>query len=156
MNVKLKAKELIFYLRRCEYSTGYIEDVPSQDIIDKQVIGSDYSYFIVRTKFGEWTKHEYETAYKRFLEFGAPRISVMFRKLGTNEVLSEEALAFQAELVRIKYYYKAYQNKEELKLNVILNLIVDNILSSREVKAEDCKSRFRSSIYTLAKARKFG
>lgn len=137
LNVKLKAKELIFYLRRCEYSTGYIEDVPSQDIIDEQVIGSDYSYFIVRTKFGEWTKHEYETAYKRFLEFGAPRISVMFRKLGTNEVLSEEALAFQAELVRIKYYYKAYQNKEELKLNVILNLIVDNILSSHEVKAED-------------------
>lgn len=135
LNVKLKSAGYFIYLDKCEYEAGFLEDRPTQNIIDEKVLSSSYSYFIVRTKFGEFTKHEFDIALEMFLKTGKPKISVMFKKISGNEELSEEALIFQNRLKELRYYYKEYQNKEEL--NVVLNLAVDDFPLSKEIKAED-------------------
>ncbi len=137
LNVKLKNTGYFIYLDRCEYDNGFFSGGPTQQIIDEKVINSTYSYFIIRTKFGELTEHEFDIALDNFLKFGKPKLCVMFRKCLETESLSEKALLFQNRLKELKYYYKEYQNKEELKLNVVLNLVVDDILSSKEMSVED-------------------
>lgn len=137
LNVKLKNTGYFIYLDRCEYESGFFTGNPTQQIIDEKVLNSTYSYFIVRTKFGEWTEHEFDIALESFLKFGKPKLCVMFRKCLNTESLSEQALLFQNRLKELQYYYKEYQNKEELKLNVVLNLVVDDILSAKEISVED-------------------
>ncbi len=137
LNAKLKTAGYFIYLDKCEYENGFLEDRPTQDIIDEKVRNSSYSYFIVRTKFGEYTQHEFDIALEMFLKTGKPRISVMFRRIPESEKLSEAAQIFQNRLKELRYYYKEYQNNEELKLNVVLNLVVDNFSLSKEIKAED-------------------
>ncbi len=137
LNVKLKNTGYFIYLDRCEYENGFFTGSPTQQIIDEKVLNSTYCYFIVRTKFGEWTEHEFDIALENFLKFGKPKLCVMFRKCLDTESLSEKALLFQNRLKELQYYYKEYQNKEELKLNVVLNLVVDDILSAKEMSVED-------------------
>lgn len=137
LNVKLKNTGYFIYLDKCEYENGFLAERPTQQIIDEIVLNSTYSYFIVRTKLGKWTKHEFNIALENFLKSGKPKLCVMFGKCLENESLSEEALLFQNRLKELRYYYKEYQNKEELKLNVVLNLAVDDILLARELSVED-------------------
>lgn len=137
LNVKLKNTGYFIYLDRCEYEKGFFTGSPTQQIIDEKVLNSTYSYFIIRTKFGEWTEHEFDIALENFLKIGKPKLCVMFRKCMESERLSEKALLFQNRLKELQYYYKEYQNKEELKLNVVLNLVVDDILSAKEMSVED-------------------
>lgn len=137
LNVKLKNTGYFIYLDRCEYENGFFTGSPTQHIIDEKVLNSNYSYFIVRTKFGEWTEHEFDIALDNFLKFGKPKLCVMFRKCLDTDSLSEKALLFQNRLKELQYYYKEYQNKEELKLNVVLNLVVDDILPAKEMSVED-------------------
>lgn len=137
LNVKLKKSEIFLYLNKCEYDNGFMHGLPTQDLVDTQVVDSDYSYFIIKTFFGKWTRHEYELAHKHFKENGTPHICVMFCKIDKTQKLSQEAVDFQMELKSLGYYYKTYQNNEELKLNIVLNLVVDNIISAQQLKAED-------------------
>lgn len=137
LNVKLQNTGNFIYLDRCEYENGFFAGKPTQQIIDRKILNSSYSYFIVKTKFGKWTEHEFDVALENFLEFGTPKLCVMFRKCLEGESLSEEALLFQNRLKQLQYYYKEYENKEELKLNVVLNLVVDDILLDKEISVED-------------------
>lgn len=137
LNVKLKNTGYFIYLDKCEYDDGFLKNTPTQQIIDESILGSTYSYFIVRTRFGEYTKHEFDIAWESFLKTGKPKLSVMFGKCLENESLSEEAVLFQNRLKELRYYYKEYQNKEELKLNVILNLAVDDIILAQKMSVED-------------------
>lgn len=137
LNFKLKNTGNFIYLYKCEYEDGFFNDEPTQKIIDNKILESTYSYFIIKTKFGKMTEHEFNVAQESFFKYGKPKLSVMFGKCSENEQCSPETLSFKSKLEDLKYYYKEYQNKEELKLNIVLNLVVDDILSVSKLKAED-------------------
>jgi hypothetical protein len=135
LNTKLKLIGCVLYLNLCEQLSGQLNQKKSQELLDEAVRNSHYSYFIVRTKLGELTQHEFDIALEQFYQCGKPKLSVMFRR-GCEEI-SEEAALFQERLKQIGYYYKEYQNKEEIKLNVVLNLAVDDILLKQQLSVED-------------------
>lgn len=137
LNFKLKNTGNFIYLYKCEYEDGFFNDEPTQKIIDNKILESSYSYFLIKTKFGKMTEHEFNVAKDSFLKYGKPKLSIMFGKCSENEQCSQETLSFKSKLEDLKYYYKEYQNKEELKLSIVLNLAVDDILSVSTLKAED-------------------
>lgn len=138
LNVKLQNADIVFYLHKCENVSGNMLHSSTQELIDNtMILNSDYSYFIIKTFFHQWTKHEFEIAYDSFVKNGKPLISVMFCKLDDTKQLSQEAIDFQNKLQDMGYYYKQYRNSEELKLNIVLNIIVDDLLSGKELTVED-------------------
>lgn len=137
LNTKLKSTGVFIYLDKCEYEDGFINIEPTQKLIDEKIVNSSYSYFIIKSFFGEMTEHEYNVAKECFIKSGKPKISVLFKKCSENEKCSPEVIGFKSKLEDSKYYYKEYKNKEELKLNIVLNLVVDDVLSFSVLKAED-------------------
>lgn len=137
LNSKLKDTGYFIYLDKCEYENGFVCDKPTQQNIDKKIEHSTYAYFIVKSSLGKMTEHEFNVALNSFLKYGRPKINVMFKQYITNIMLSDEALCFQNKLKELQYYYKEYQNKEELKLNIVLNIAVDDIILSKKLNCGD-------------------
>lgn len=137
LNTKLRNAGYFIYLDKCEYEDGFVHSESSQSRIDNRIRESTYSYFIIKYRFGSLTEHEFDVALSSFCQTGAPKLSVYFQKISEDELRSPEAIAFQEHLAEMKYYYKEYQHTEELKLNIVLNLAVDDIMLTKSLKAED-------------------
>lgn len=134
LNTKLKEIGYVLYLNICEHLSSHINQKKSQQLVDEMMLDCHYAYFVVKSKLGQFTLHEFETALKQFGQCGKPKLSVLFCH---GSILSEEARSFQTRLQEIGYYFKEYRNKEEIKLNMILNLVIDDILLPRYLSVED-------------------
>ena len=120
-------------LFRCDDGTQnpYISKDGTQSEIDKNVLNSDICLFIFGEKLGEFTKGEFDLAYKKFSEneHKSPQIAVYFQK---NVNVEEDIINFQNVLKSdLKYYYTEFDKDSIIKLSILvgLNNVVGNVYS---------------------------
>lgn len=126
-----KSHDFSLKLFRCDDGSQnpYITKDGTQCDIDRNVIDSDICLFIFGEKLGEFTKGEFDLAFKKYSENGNnfPKIAVYFKK---NIRSDNDVVNFKNSLGKdMKYYYTEFDKDSIIKLSILvgLNIVLDNV-----------------------------
>jgi len=122
-----EARDLFFHLDMCEDDDESVARGPKQGVFDKQILDSDFVYFLFGEKVGKYTKHEFNVAYNGFKLIDKPRIFIYARvTTDTGMPISKDSTAQEFDtLIReeIEHFYGKYEHIDTVLYKMAMNII---------------------------------
>lgn len=110
-----------------------------QVVYNSELKTSDMVFFIFLTKYGKFTKEEFELAKETLAQKGYPKVYTYFKKLSENEVMEDSLKEFMTNLNEtIGHYHCDFEHIDTIKLRILLNLKFQE-MNFIEIKVEDGK-----------------
>lgn len=106
----------------CEHQSAAINMQGSQSAINQELIQSDIAIFLVASKFGEYTKEEFDVAYMNKVSFGNPEIIVLFKEDQNDNTKSNQAMYFLEHVKNIPVIADKYHSITNLMELILKSL----------------------------------
>ena len=121
-NDLLRDRGIYLQIVRWEYFLDAMSETRLQDEYNKKVRQCDVFVCLFRTKTGNFTEEEFNTAYDQFKKTGKPRIFPYFKdfSFSIDSVSKEDLdslLEFRAKLMDLGHFPTSYENADSLKLD---------------------------------------
>lgn len=106
----------------CENLDDAVAKVRKQEEFNEKIRESEICFFLFFTKVGEYTREEFETARKKFLETGRPKIYTYFKVI-KDEKVEDSLNDFKKELDKVVgHFYGMFDHIDTLKLRILQSL----------------------------------
>lgn len=130
LNAHFVDRGLFFHLIDCTEYDRSMSEKGKQAQLDRDIQESALIFFLFFTKFGQYTRHEFDIALDAYREKKTPRIITFFRYKNSPDEAVGKIKEFKEELDRKhRHYYNIYNSIDTLKLGMlmqILNLQLDD------------------------------
>ena len=127
---------------RCETMDNRVVIEGKQEEIFRLIRESEMCFFIFFTRVGEYTKREFEVAFKHLTESknSRPQIYVYFKAIPDGVTVEESVFDFMKTINDVYgHYYSLFSNIDTIKLRILLNLKMQEMdFIKVEIKGDRC------------------
>ncbi len=115
-------RNIYFRLFLCEDEDAAMADIRKQEQYNNQIRQSQLFLILIFNNAGEYTREEFDVAYRQFREAGAPAIITCFRQ-GEGYSPQQSVLDFMKKLDgELGHYFKVYSHIDSLKLALLMQV----------------------------------
>ena len=115
-------RNIYFRLFLCEDEDAAMADMRKQEQYNQQIRQSQLFLILIFNNAGEYTREEFDVAYRNFREAGAPAIVTCFRQ-GEGYSPQQSVLDFMKKLDgELGHYFKVYSHIDSLKLALLMQV----------------------------------
>ncbi len=115
-------RNVYFRLFLCEDEDAAMADIRKQEQYNQQIRQSQLFLILIFNNAGEYTREEFDVAYRSFREAGAPAIITCFRQ-GEGYSPQQSVLDFMKKLDgELGHYFRVYSHIDSLKLALLMQV----------------------------------
>ena len=126
----------------CENFDNCMSEARKQEEYNEKIRESEMCFFIFFTRAGEFTREEFEVAYKQFKESEThrPKIYVYFKKVPEGVSVEQSVKDFMNEIDNTyQHYHDMFDHIDTVKLRILLNLKMQEMdFANIEIKNGEC------------------